>query len=176
MFNLIGSLITCFWVITFQVPILLWKWRVVMMPTLLSLAAPQVAIMTTCGATSDNKVGIMTTLGFNVHIWDPYLVKTLYADVPAPGSTRASAATNKYKFDSHKWYHIFLQSQNCFSWRNEQTWLWFGLRRMCQLNDAIRSNFLEMSRLTVISAENIGHENCGKGRCILVCIYSQVPL
>ena len=33
-----------------------------MMPTLSSLVAPEVVIMTTYGATSDDKVGIMTTL------------------------------------------------------------------------------------------------------------------
>ena len=32
--------------------------RVVMMPTLSSLAAPRVVFMTTCGATSDDRVGI----------------------------------------------------------------------------------------------------------------------
>ena len=32
------------------------------MPTLSSLAAPEVVIMTTSGATRDDKVGIMTTL------------------------------------------------------------------------------------------------------------------
>ena len=32
-----------------------------MMPTLPSLVAPQVVVMTTCGATSDDKVGIMMT-------------------------------------------------------------------------------------------------------------------
>ena len=35
------------------------------MPTLSSLAAPQVVVMTTCGAASDDKVGIMIVLGFN---------------------------------------------------------------------------------------------------------------
>ena len=39
--------------------------RVVIMPTLLSLVAPQVVMTTTCGATTDNKVAIMTTLGFH---------------------------------------------------------------------------------------------------------------
>ena len=39
--------------------------RVVIMPTLLSLVAPQVVMATTCGATTDNKVAIMTTLGFH---------------------------------------------------------------------------------------------------------------
>ena len=34
------------------------------MQTLLSLAAPEVVVMTTSGATSDNKVGIYTTFGF----------------------------------------------------------------------------------------------------------------
>ena len=34
------------------------------MPTLLSQVAPQVVIMTTRGATSDSKVGIMTTQDF----------------------------------------------------------------------------------------------------------------
>ena len=38
--------------------------RVVMMLTLSSLMAPQVVIKTTCGDTSDDKVGIMTTLSF----------------------------------------------------------------------------------------------------------------
>ena len=38
-----------------------------MMPTLLSLVPPEVVIMTTSGATSDNKVGIMTTLGPQQH-------------------------------------------------------------------------------------------------------------
>ena len=37
-----------------------WKLRVFMMPTLSLLAAPQV-IVTTCGATNDNKVGILMT-------------------------------------------------------------------------------------------------------------------
>ena len=40
-----------------------WKPRVVMMPTLSSLVALQV-VVTTCSATSDDKVGIMTTLTF----------------------------------------------------------------------------------------------------------------
>ena len=38
------------------------KQRAVMMPTLSSLEAPQVVMMTTCGASSDNKAGIMATL------------------------------------------------------------------------------------------------------------------
>ena len=42
------------------------KPRVAMMPTLPSLVAPQVVIMTTCGATSDGKVGIMTIVNFPV--------------------------------------------------------------------------------------------------------------
>ena len=37
------------------------------------LSAPQVVFMTTCGATSDDKVGIMTTLGFQ---WNSYLMKS----------------------------------------------------------------------------------------------------
>ena len=36
---------------------------IITMPTLSSLAAPQVVIMTTCGVASDDKVGTMTTLG-----------------------------------------------------------------------------------------------------------------
>ena len=36
-----------------------------MMTTLRSLVAPEVVVvLTTCGAISDDKVGIMTTLGF----------------------------------------------------------------------------------------------------------------
>ena len=41
-----------------------WKWRVVMMPTLLFLAAPKVVIMTTSVAPSNNKISIMVTLSF----------------------------------------------------------------------------------------------------------------
>ena len=40
------------------------KLTVVMMPTLPSLLAPQAIITTACGATSDDKVVIMTTLDF----------------------------------------------------------------------------------------------------------------
>ena len=39
--------------------------RVVMMATLSSLVAPEVVIMTTSGATSDDKVAIMKTLRFH---------------------------------------------------------------------------------------------------------------
>ena len=45
-----------------------WKQRVVMMPTLSSLVAPEVVKITTFGATSDGKDGIMTTLSFSVFI------------------------------------------------------------------------------------------------------------
>ena len=38
---------------------LIWKFRVVMMPTLSPLAAPQVVVMTTCGTAKGDKVGIM---------------------------------------------------------------------------------------------------------------------
>ena len=38
--------------------------QVIRMPALSSLVAPQVVIMTTCGATSDYKVDIITTLNF----------------------------------------------------------------------------------------------------------------
>ena len=41
-----------------------WKTRTGMMPTILSLVALQVVIMTTCSATSYNKVAIMTTHSF----------------------------------------------------------------------------------------------------------------
>ena len=40
-----------------------WKSRDIMMPTLSLLVAPEDVVMTTSGATSDDKVGIMTTLG-----------------------------------------------------------------------------------------------------------------
>ena len=41
---------------------------IVMMPTLSSLATPQVVFMTTCGAASDEKVGIMTTYSvYKIH-------------------------------------------------------------------------------------------------------------
>ena len=47
---------------------LYWKLRVVMMPTLLSLAAPQVVVTTTWAAASDGKFGIMTNrLSMNSH-------------------------------------------------------------------------------------------------------------
>ena len=38
--------------------------RVAMTPTLLSLSTPEVVVTTTSGATSDGKVGIKITLGF----------------------------------------------------------------------------------------------------------------
>ena len=41
--------------------------RVVMMPILLSLLAPWVVVMATCGAISDDKVGIMRTLVYSTH-------------------------------------------------------------------------------------------------------------
>ena len=41
-----------------------WYWRVIMMPTLSSLTALEVIIMTTFSAASADKVGIMITLGF----------------------------------------------------------------------------------------------------------------
>ena len=48
--------------------LVLWRLRVfsaaVMRPTLLSLAAPQVAVSTARGATSDDKIVVMTFLGF----------------------------------------------------------------------------------------------------------------
>ena len=37
-----------------------------MMPTLPSLVAPEVVVMTTSDAISDDRDGIMTTLGFNL--------------------------------------------------------------------------------------------------------------
>ena len=44
------------------------------MPTLSSLAALQVVIMTTCSAASDKKVGIMTTPSFQCMAWFPFLL------------------------------------------------------------------------------------------------------
>ena len=40
-----------------------WKLGVIMVPTLSSLAAPQVVVTRTCGGASDGKVGIMATVG-----------------------------------------------------------------------------------------------------------------
>ena len=48
------------------------KPRVVMMWTLSSKAAPQVVTMTTCCATSDDKIGIMTTLSYR-NLYCPHL-------------------------------------------------------------------------------------------------------
>ena len=45
------------------------KPRVVKMPTLSSLMAPEVVVMTTSGAASDDKVGIVTTHGFQWRVW-----------------------------------------------------------------------------------------------------------
>ena len=42
------------------------KLSAAMMPTLSSLVAPEVVIMTTSGTTSDDKDGIIPTLAFNV--------------------------------------------------------------------------------------------------------------
>ena len=52
------------------------KRKIVMIPSLSSLVAPQVA-MTTCGATGDYKVGIMTTPGFQ-SITNPRAVPILH--------------------------------------------------------------------------------------------------
>ena len=48
----------------------LWKPRVVMLPTLSWLVALEVVFMTTSSVTSDDKVGIMTTLGFKFGVSD----------------------------------------------------------------------------------------------------------
>ena len=42
--------------------------RVVIMPTLSSLVTPQVVIMTTCGATSNDKVGVMHNANFVIAV------------------------------------------------------------------------------------------------------------
>ena len=47
-----------------------WKLRVDMLPTLSSLVALQVVIMTTCSATSDDKVSIMNSLSYQSHWLD----------------------------------------------------------------------------------------------------------
>ena len=49
-------------------PLLHWNPRVIIMPTSSSLVAPEVVIMTTYGATSDDKVGSMKTLFFCVWV------------------------------------------------------------------------------------------------------------
>ena len=46
------------------------KQTVVIMPTLPPLVAPQIVIMTICGATSDDKAGIMIILGFQCSLFD----------------------------------------------------------------------------------------------------------
>ena len=43
------------------------KLRVVAMPTLPSLVAPQVVKLTTCWSACDDKIGIVTTASFSVH-------------------------------------------------------------------------------------------------------------
>ena len=52
-----------------------WKPRVVMMPTLSFMVAPQVVVITTCGATSDDKVVIMTILNCLVSYLDQFIPK-----------------------------------------------------------------------------------------------------
>ena len=44
-----------------------WTPRVVMLPTLWSVGAPYVVVITTCGAISNNKVGMKTTLDIQCH-------------------------------------------------------------------------------------------------------------
>ena len=46
-----------------------WKPTIVIVPTLLSLVALQVATMETYGATSDDKIGLMATLDFQSVNW-----------------------------------------------------------------------------------------------------------
>ena len=52
---------------------------IIMMPTLLSLVALQVVVKTTCSATSDDKVGIMTTHGF--HCFSSYLTNIIFKHI-----------------------------------------------------------------------------------------------
>ena len=54
-----------------------------MMPTLLSLVLLEAVVMTTYGAISDDKVGIMTTLGFQ---WYPMI----YTDAIIPHQNKTT--------------------------------------------------------------------------------------
>ena len=53
------------------------------MPTLSSLPAPEDVMMTTSGASSDDKVGFMTTNIFSVHHNDPGLSPLIYTLKPS---------------------------------------------------------------------------------------------
>ena len=95
------------------------------MPTLPSLAAPQVVIMTTYGATSDDKTGIKTSLIFHhprqliwpgVSLWHKFPKDTFSVSLQSPncrhlsavkGSARglSVASENRQKFPSVMWLH-----------------------------------------------------------------------
>ena len=55
-----------------------WKARVITMPTSSSLVASEVVITTTYDNNSDDKVGIMTTLGFYLLNLQSYVARSSY--------------------------------------------------------------------------------------------------
>ena len=70
-----------------------WKRKVVMMPTLSSLVASQVLSTTTCGASRDDKVDIITIVGFQ---WRMHR----RAEIPCVNSLRPSDAIWRHKSGS----------------------------------------------------------------------------
>ena len=64
-----------------------WRQRVIMMSTLSSRVASRVVIMTTCGAASDEKVGIVTIPCYQCTQWDHVGWKDLFVYAPSQWET-----------------------------------------------------------------------------------------
>ena len=85
-----------------------WKPRVFIMPTLSSLVAPQVVIMTTWGAASDNKVGIITALSLVYLFTSSSVVGNLFIisvhqSVKAPGDCSSMILLCCQKINNATW-------------------------------------------------------------------------
>ena len=76
-----------------------WKPRVMTMPTLSLLAAPQVVMITTNGAASDGKAGIMKTPSF------PLFVFSCVTGIPS--IDRMWQATRSWHHDN-SWFSVFV--------------------------------------------------------------------
>ena len=89
-----------------------WNLSVIMMPTLSSLVAPEVVITTTSGATSDDKVGIMTTLRF---LWNQLQYNAEYRH-----GMNLTCKTGKRTWTSViiilLWNSPFLWNSQCIKW------------------------------------------------------------
>ena len=120
-----------------------WKPRVVMMPTLSSLVASVVVIMTTCGATIDNEVGIMTTQFSASDVIRMYKIS---------GNTNFCSWILQFKNYKN------IKTPHCvFSWfvTNESYTCLSGLFHGTTLSKPIIMNVLEHYKWTIYSGKEI---------------------